>query len=499
VVKSTRIMKIVLIIFTVWCAALSLLNFFEIIKSPVWGTKWFWMFFFIIVFIAITFVVCFYISKFLTRLPDKYRTVFICLIIFSIAFISHFIYMLIINTPQYTDFNKFYKATMSLVSGDRTYISGYYWHILSYQLGFPIFMAIIVKIFGFTSANALVIVNLLFASGSAVFIYLISKRFIKECAAIFSALIYLLLPMTFDLGAMLTNQTLAMFLTLAGIYVIGRNWPSKPAYAVLGGVLLALANVSRQESIVFISAIIVMAIICIKRGIIKSNNGHNFKIILNSAIIAVSFSLCCLLISQLCILTKVDPYGLTNNFPLYKFAVGLNMRTGGQYSAKDRYGVRTDERNAIALRIIKERLSVGIPKLTGLAFSKTRTLWTNYKNHYWSFRTTKKNDVIINVGLFKMPAVDFENTFNWYETFLLFLIFAACTFSGILLYKRKELQGIVMTMILAFMSFSVIYMLIEVQNRYHYIMLPFILIFTVFFTEKIIFQKHEKKISRNDS
>ncbi|MFA6308459.1 MAG: glycosyltransferase family 39 protein [Clostridia bacterium] len=491
-VKSTRLMKTILILFTAWCFILTLYSLRELIEETVREQNWFWMTLAIIVFVLILVAALLLISKMMSHISGKYRTAIIAAIIFVLALASRAIFYMIIATPQFSDFNTFYKVTVRLSLGDNSFIGHNYWQAFSYQLGFPLFMSMFARLFHIYTQAPLIFINSIFASGSVVFIYLIAKRHVKEYAAIFAALIFLFFPLPLDLSAVFTNQHLSMLFILMGLYELGGKWPPPLPKAIFGGIMLSLGNIIRPDAVIFTAAIAVLALLCIRKDLIKPSGIRIRRILLVTGIIVIAFIFLGSLIGQICSWKGVQPNGFSNSFPLYKFAVGSNYSTGGRYSrADDNFLIRNDAffkdktvRNKETAVLIKKRLSIGTGKLINLADMKVRFLWTTYKNDYASFHGVYSK-IKTNSKLTRSQVNIINSWAKPYDNLLGFILFAVSGVAGIILFRRKRLPAVIMVLVLSFLAFSSLHMLIEVQYRYHYIMLPVLLIISTFAIEKI--------------
>jgi len=324
--------------------------------------------------------------------------------------------------------------------------------------------------------------NCVFMAVNNVFVYLIARQLIKENYARLCAIIYMFLPFTIGLSSVYTNQHLANMLFYIGIYVFTYKMQLSLRRAIIAGIILSLGNAVRPEGIAIVSAIIALFIlISFNRDLFKK---ENIKLLFRKSIIPIfacvfSYFVCFFLISQFFIITGLNPYGLTNRFPLYKLVVGLNQETSGTFSKEDSvnlfesnyYIQNPDLRNSESLKIIKERLSVGPMKLLKLFEKKIEIMWTNDNNIYPAF-----NNISID-GTTKFIGLKFSNRmliflFTFIDSLIFILIFGLCALSMFFSYKSKENSIIFILLSMLFLITFIVYLFIEVQHRYSYFIIP---------------------------
>ena len=95
--------------------------------------------------------------------PKSRFSVLFAAALFLLSFSLKAIFVFIIKTPQYSDFQLFYWVTVEIAEGIPNYLSQRYFEIWAYQTGFPAANAQFVNIHG-RNINSLVLVNFAFAS-----------------------------------------------------------------------------------------------------------------------------------------------------------------------------------------------------------------------------------------------------------------------------------------------------------------------------------------------
>ena len=150
----------------------------------------------------------------------KSRALFLSAL-FLASFFTKAIFVIGIDTPQYSDFALLLDTTYEIAEGSRGYLQLPYFKTWSYQTAFPAFMSILGKLFG-GNITALLFANCMFAAGTNALVYCISRLRTGEKAARAAAVLYLAFPYVLGLSSVYTNQHLAAFLSYLGVYVIFR-------------------------------------------------------------------------------------------------------------------------------------------------------------------------------------------------------------------------------------------------------------------------------------
>ena len=301
------------------------------------------------------------------------------IILFLISFFIRLGYILIVNTPVESDFKLLFDAGVSFSNGDYSFSFAKYFSEWAYQTGFVIYEGTIIKLFGYAnSILVLKILNAVFSSLTIVLIYFILKSFVSERVSRLSALFgsFLIFPLMHV--TVLSNHQLATFFIFIGLFFITENNLTLKGWvrALLSGMFIAFGNIMRPEGIIVIVSIGLFFLI----RIINPREEKRKDIITKAALLLAVYYGINILASQLIISTGVNPQGLKNNNPLFKFVIGLNYETNGLYSQKDVdiiYGqdLSHDERKTIELELIEERLKKGPIKLSALFIKKQYILW----------------------------------------------------------------------------------------------------------------------------
>ena len=374
--------------------------------------------------------------------------------LFSLALILRIIVVFAVPTPPQSDFAVLFDASQQMIAGDRSYLETSYFQLWAYQLGFAYFQSIFLRIWN--SVLILKLLNCLLGAATTVLVYLIAREFASKKASQAAGLIYCCLPFTLCYVTILSNQFIASFLIYLGIYIL----ISKRLHIhihlryLLYAILLALANVMRPESIIPLFSACIYLVLTVKKATLKQS-AINIIILLS-----VYFGLS-KLIEYLFIVSGISPLGLTNNDPLWKFVLGFNHETGGQYSDKDLSYLQSES----ALELIKSRVFVPLPQLISLFVKKVQVFWCG-GGIEWTFTSFYTSGLTILGKTIAVPdKVVFLNAVScWIMIFLYGLILL-----GIASYLRNKNRnsGLLLIITQVFVTFGV-YLLIEVQPRYFY-------------------------------
>ncbi|MBQ3556830.1 MAG: glycosyltransferase family 39 protein [Oscillospiraceae bacterium] len=390
--------------------------------------------------------------------------------LFLVRFALALGFILWLESQPVQDFDTMYRAAVQLARGGHGYLQDTYFFNWAYQSAFVAYEALVIRLFG-ESLLPLQLLNALWMSGTAVLVYRIAGRVAGGKAAAAVGTLYTLYPAPLFLAGVLTNQHLSVFLLYAGLYVLmsgrGLSWPR----TVGAGVLIALGNAMRPIGIIPLLA-------CVIWLVLRAMTGRSWKTLLHGAAAAASYFLCGILLSALIVGSGINPNGLANNQPMWKFVVGLNQETDGRWnradyerfivpSADDPEGVDAAMREEVA-----QRLSVGPGKLAGLAMRKSSAMWAGYEDLYWGFGHLD-------------PEKDALPRISWNSLQLLlahvekglYLLAFALAFAGVLCrLTRKEKVGADLVPVLLLCGYYAVHLIVEVQVRYRYFLMPCVFI-----------------------
>lgn len=387
--------------------------------------------------------------------------------IFVLAFISKGLIAITSDTLPISDFNTFYNCAVKLISGDKSFGHGFYFTSFAYQTGPVIYYSMIMKLFG-TGLLPLKLVNCFFMAGSNSLIYLIARKISNDYTARFAALLYLLYPAPYFLAPVLTNQHFAACMFLLSIYLLLETRINFPLRSLIAGIILSLGNTVRPLGVVILGGVVIWAVT-------QSIRDKKLVRIGASVIMIAAYFLMSFTFSTIVKKADINPEGLNNNYPLWKFVVGFNYETKGTFSYPDQneifYIEDFEKRDEVSKRVIKERISISPAKMFNLINTKQKIMWSNFDTMKWGFYDKVDNHLVPSEILkkYELPILKTEKMYYIFAFVLMFV--------GLFLTLRKKNEtGIVLIASILGCYFAA-HAIIEVQVRYRYfaIMLVFVL------------------------
>lgn len=391
-------------------------------------------------------------------------------ILFVLAFLIRFIYILIIDTPPDSDFKLLFDAAISFSKDDYSFNQYRYFQDWAYQTGFVIYEGLVIKLVG--AENALFILktfNALFGSATCLLIWLIARNFVSEKTARFTAVLSVWAVFPVAYVTVLSNQHQSTFFLILGLFVIADKHCLKLGGIIRGllsGLFLALGNIFRPEGIIVLSALFLYLLIRILRPL-KENRK---SLVVKTALMLVIYFGANVLASELIITSGINKEGLRNNNPLWKFVAGLNIEGRGTMSEEDAQIVyashikSSQERRSVQLSLIKERLSRGPKALISLLLAKQHVLW-GYDPMIWSYSHLLHSGKTVKILLYNVSVDKLIGLMTHVHSLQMFVIVMLSLFGAVYHFKGNKNQEITILYSILLITFA-IYSLIEVQPRY---------------------------------
>ena len=357
------------------------------------------------------------------------------LVLFILSMLSKLLAIMLIKPPIESDFLVMYQASKLLRVGDLSYTDLDYFIKWGYQVGHVFYQAMLLKICN--SIFFLKIVNCLALSGTTVLIYLIVKDLLNEKVAKASSLAYMFYLHPVLLTTVLTNQHVPTFLFFLALY------------------LIIIGNIMRPEGIIFILSIIAYLLcICYKSEKFKT-------IFLKSLVLILSYTI----ITKGCSFAfetfNLSKNGLDNQDPLWKFVLGTNYESRGRYSEADLIYLMNRKQE---LEVIKERTIKNPLQFSKLMAIKAKTFWAD-NNLYWS--NDYLNNENITIFSKKMSGEKVNEYLNAINEQVYIVVFILAIIGLFPLIKNKYDKRVNLFIILL-SAYFVVYLLIEIMNRYTY-------------------------------
>ncbi len=446
--------KTILILLTAFTAYLLYLNFFYSAYNNA---------FIYALFVIPVVLIVYLVSYKLDIAPLAFFT-----LIFLLALVAKGLIAITSDTLPISDFGIFYKSAVKLTNGDKSFGHGFYFKSFSYQTGPVIYYAMIMKLFG-TGLLPLKLVNCFFMAGSNSLIYLIARKISNDYTARFVSLLYLLYPAPFFLTPVLTNQHFAACMFMLSIYLLLETRINFAIRSLAAGIFLSLGNAVRPLGVVILGGVVIWAVAQSIREKKLVRIGASVAMI--TAYLLMSFTF-----STLIKKAVINPEGLSNNYPLWKFVVGFNYETKGTFSYTDQneifYIKDFKQRNEVSKKVIKQRISMSPTKMLNLIHIKQKIMWSYFDTMKWGFYDKEYNHLVAS-GSLKKYELHILKIEKMYYILAFILMFTGLCLS---VSRKKIGTGIVLIASILGCYFAA-HALIEIQVRYRYfaIMLVFVL------------------------
>jgi hypothetical protein len=399
--------------------------------------------------------------------------------VFALALAAQLIIALGFAPAPFSDYRLFYETAAKLYAGNTDFVRrDFYWGLWSYQFGFPWLLSLICRVFRCDTVHFCFAVNAVFSAGCSALVTALALRLGKPTRAALAGLVFTALPITLDLAAVLTNQQIGLFFILAALLVLSSEkigWKQ----GLLAGVFLAVSKVARADIVVFLLAILAAAVLLLTKSTVRLRpEGQQKKVLAALLCVAVCFA-GGWAVSKGLQMSGLQPYGLKNDFPLYKFAVGLNEESGGRYSEKITKQLILDpalladrvQRDEAARQLIREELAVGPGRLLRLMAKKCAYLWTS---HGYSFNVLYglKQDDRLRIGPASISVCAADKLLCLYDALFRAALYAAAGWAAFRLARREKSSFVLLVCMLAVLALGAVSLLIEVQYRYAYLVMP---------------------------
>ena len=373
------------------------------------------------------------------------------LILFIVSFIIRLIFIIVANFPQVYDFKTLLEASEMFAKGDYSFNTWYHFATWGYQTAFVIYQGVLLKLFN--SIFVLKLLNVIYSSLIVVIVYKLGLKISKnEKSARIVSMLYMIFPFYLFLNSVLLNSHLATLLSYIGIFFLLKEEPKYKDY-LFGGILIALGNLIRPEGIIIVLTVILYKIITFKKENIK-------KIIISLLIFLSSYFILCNGASFLVKATNINPSGLQNKDPLWKFLLGFNYESCGYYVESDAdFQVSKEvEINEIKRRVLEDPVRTG-----KLMVCKVDRFWlsSGLEDEMGSFNDKNFNILGINIkfSVIKNMAIILNKGIN--------IIILALMLLGIFVNRKNLKKEVLFLLIMTLITFG-IYLFIEIQPRYLY-------------------------------
>ncbi len=394
------------------------------------------------------------------KLPVKEK--YLLWAVMAVCAVTRFSYIVLIDTAPVSDFETLYYAAVHTANGEMSWLYEPYFARWAYQIPFVLYEAFVIKLFG--GITALKIINLIFMMGIDYLIYLVAEKTAGKRAALCAAFLYAVYPDAVQLSSVLTNQHIAGFFMLLALYLLLRD--KRNVSAALSGAMLGISQLMRPEAVLVLVASGCMAIWLFLQDPHKENL---IKILLRLAVLAVCYVLTTKVTAILLTCVGAAPFGLGNNVPEWKFAIGLDFSGSGTYSDKNTYILRLSDaaqRKAETAEIIKKSYAA-CPEPMEFFDRKIKIMWVREIGDSWSMMNIKDTDMMLPF----LSAAGFRFHMGALNAAVYFLIWLAAAAGTVInLFSPGDNRTNFLTVLL--LGFFLVFLLVEVQSRYRYAAIP---------------------------
>ena len=370
-----------------------------------------------------------------------------------------FVVIWVLHPPLESDFEKLYDAAQSLLAGDLSFNSTPYFSLWAYQTAFVCWEAMWLALWN--HPIFLEIVHAFLSAGTVCFLYRLVLPHVRQSSAQLMALLLTVFPFACTLTTVLTNQIASAFFLVLGIWLLYcpdtdrlRFWRDP-----LCGVALQMGNLLRPEGVIVLVAVLAWVFFSALR-----EPNRLKRLLCGFLAVAVAYYAFGLGADWLTKATGLNPKGLQNSYPGWKFVCGLNHETSGMYAEKDwdllggtldENFMPTPETEQLQKELISQRLQVSPVQLGVLMLRKIDVLWSS-SGLVWAFHHTQENSNFIVETLYRV--------IEEFDRALFFLVFAlACL--GL---RKKRSPNEYFPYFVFFAAFCA-FLPIEVQPRYAYL------------------------------
>ncbi|WP_391570682.1 ArnT family glycosyltransferase [Cohnella sp.] len=393
------------------------------------------------------------------------RGVFLAAVL-SIAIGARLIWIFTVDTQPVSDFLDMHSGALSAASGDFSFGTNDYFTRWGYQIGFALYEAFIITLFG-TDPIVLKVFNVLFQAGTAILVYLSTARAFSETGGRAAALLYAVYVPNIMMCSVLTNQHISVFFFFLGVYIIIRRGLAGKWDWLAVGLCFGFAHLMRPLGGFFLVGLVAYIVLFKLLPSIRERKWGALAARTAGAIAVY------LLVQQLAsfalVQTGVTASPLSNQEPYWKFMIGLNPDTNGGWSYDDTVYVlqfpQGEERNRAELELLKQRLT-DKRQIGELFLSKARSMWgAEDSAAMWSIQDQIRPE--LQKRLIQIERIQ-------YVLLAQFALIAA----GVMAYRGASVEASMFMLLL--LGYAALHIVIEMQTRYRIDIFPCVFILQSF-------------------
>lgn len=399
-----------------------------------------------------------------------------------IALGSRVVWVLVVDTQPVSDFKVLYDYAIKAADGDFAFGKMDYYIRWVYQLGYTLYEGLIVRIFG-PSLVPLKLFNVLFETLTVWIVYRMGASLFGETSGRIAGLMYATYIPNIIMCSVLTNQHLSTLLFAAGCLIAVTHRGRNGVFGIMTVALcFALGSVFRPMGSFYVGIFILFLFLYewTKSGSWQRRLGTLTR--KGLSFIAVYF-LVQQLISYSLITAGITDLKLSSNQePYWKFIVGLNAESNGQWNPHDaEYVVKYPlgpERNQVELTLLKERLSDPV-EVSALLLRKLVLIMAKEDDSvHWSLGGLDQYEWqirLLSIERSQYMAYAFFGCFSLFA--LLFHKRISSNHEGLRILVSNRRISVIHFPLLLLLAYTVLHTIIEFQVRYRLDVMPFFIVF----------------------
>ena len=394
------------------------------------------------------------------------------LIVAALCFALNLVWVLVIRIEPFSDYDKYWQLAISLATG-REIEDAWYIAMYPHILGTASFLSFFVKLFG-ESVLMVSIINVLLTSLSGLLIFYICLEFADAETGLIASLLWAICPCKLMLNSLVFSEPLytclillfiLMFMKLHGdISGDKKQWWMCIVEGSLLGFLLQCINIVRPIAGILLIAMFIW-LVMLRGAELKKLSLWKSWLFVIAPLLFIYSQTGSIWTSHVAHMVGMEPASV----PIYNIYVGFNEATQGQWSPEDMdllfsymsSGATPSQAQESLLPLLKERMSSGIDYLRLFA-SKLIAFMGNDELGGYTYRFTRPESFV------KLGMVA-GNVF-YYGVLVLALI-------GLGRMMAEKQLSSALLLPLYVIGLTLAHMLVEVANRYHYSIIPMIIIF----------------------
>lgn len=392
------------------------------------------------------------------------------LILAGACLILNGVWVLFFHPVQAADYRTFFRTAADLTNGIHPSLRAYI-ALFPHILGYSAFLSLFMRVFGQTLMTA-VILNVLLTTVSGLIIYRLCRRWMDTASATTAFALWVICPSKLLYNAMSLSEPYYTFLLLLFFLIVSKLEQSERAgfgiSALAGsvsGIALALVNTARPIGIIPIIALLLWLLFLCNGGELRSE-GKKWLVLF--IFLLAAYAVCGTLWE------KYEEEQLEQkpaSVPGYSIYVGFNRESQGSYSDMDmkllqdryygEYLQNADAAQRSMLKDAEERIRENAGDIPAMLLRKLGTLLGNDEGGAYYSRERLSGTA------YSLLCV-ISNL--WY-----YIICFLAVFGSIRLWRDGKGQSI---LLLPLFSIGLILaqLLVEVSGRYHYALVPMLII-----------------------